>query len=287
MKIVITLETRWWRWMVSTFGVACMLFSLAVAWFWLYWIAPLRHVLDPTWRQMHSPRGYQEELQTHHARTGWLPDMHCEFFSGDHDTCGWLIAHLKPHVSDDCCDGHPRTALALMTNQESTNWPGWWQANKNKTQAAWLRDGFKAYGVEVQLPPSPADALPLLNLLGATTTNETGNLRISWPVSYNAYRWLRDSGFSAVGFALSNRTLHASAQLQRGLLAFESWHKQDAAQEADPLPFAQTDGSSRPLPGLLQPQTRWLVWSLMVFPFVSGVLMLLRVRRHANNPFKT
>ena len=73
----------------------------------------------------------------------------------------------------------------------------------------WIQAGLRNYGVSVHIPPVDDDYEPLLALLGNRSTNATE--KIPWFVRYNAFRWLRDSGFQAIPFAMSNisaQTLH-------------------------------------------------------------------------------
>ena len=65
-------------------------------------------------------------------------------------------------------------------------------------------------------PPKPEQWPVLLAILGNTDTNAA--TKIQGYMRYNAFRFLRDSGFEPVGYALSNST--AAVEIKRGLLQY-------------------------------------------------------------------
>ena len=68
------------------------------------------------------------------------------------------------------------------------------------------------HGVTVHLPPTSDDVEPLLRLLGQQSEDEISERKegesrpevVPEYIQYNAFRWLRDSGFQPLRFAASN-----------------------------------------------------------------------------------
>src|SRR6185312_9749645 len=54
-------------------------------------------------------------------------------------------------------------------------------------------------------------------------------------VQYNAFRWLRDSGFKPMTFARSNVTLVASQDMATALLKYANWQSAFSHAEQDDL----------------------------------------------------
>lgn len=118
-----------------------------------------------------------------------------------------------------------------MANQDVLSSNAWLEANRGRSQEQWLQDGFRAFGVTVQLPPSTNDFIPLLRLLGqrswnslthgSPTTNTPG--AIPTYAKYNAFRWLRDSGFQPGKLVESNAVAMFDKEVVVGLLAYAQW----------------------------------------------------------------
>jgi hypothetical protein len=211
-----------WRTIARIVAFLLLLGSAFVAYFWFYAIAPLRHTLDPSWFRRHSVEAYWTEVRTGIQRYRW----------GHHDPVGlyadanfmsWAMAHMEPGEDiSGCGGGHRDSDFRQIANQDvgesATEWLAWWKKNGSKPQEEWIRDGFTHYGVTVAVPPSDADTTPLLTLLGNMSTNKTD--QIPGFVKYNAFRWLRDSGFNPVAFAVSNLTASTQAEVKTGLLEY-------------------------------------------------------------------
>ena len=107
-----------------------------------------------------------------------------------------------------------------ITNQDMGDradaWLEWWAQNKSKTQEQWIADGFRRSGFEIDVPPRAEHIPKLLAVLGHSRTN--GAISAREGLKYNAFRCLRDSGFDAVAYAISNRT--ASAEIERVLIEY-------------------------------------------------------------------
>lgn len=225
------------RYLLAGFGLVLLLAGALSAYWWHYRQAPMRRLADPDWLAAHSEQERWREEQRDYRRAGNSPDLCFRGdrigYYGDKDWFLWLEERIRDPESFRHC-GCTETALALMANQHATSWPAWIATNRNRAQEEWIRDGFRAHGVMVQLPPAPGDTVPLLRLLGRRTWNvlwggpQGTNAPWAVPshVQYNAFRWLRDSGFDPSGFLASNATLIADSNVVRGLRQFSEWRAQ-------------------------------------------------------------
>jgi hypothetical protein len=263
-------------------GATLILTGLCAAFFWFYWIAPLRHTLDPQWHRRHSQRAYWDEMQKLRHRPGF-PTL---AVTGDGPFGGkewleWRVEHA-PREGELFC-GCATAGMAMMANQEPDgDWRQWWAENGNKSQEQWLQDGFAVHGCQVQLPPSSNDWPGLLQLLGNTSTNEAD--RIPGYVKFNAFRWLRDSGFEPVSYALSGVTDSTSDEIRRGLEDYVRrerwWPSRDAVgllAFADAPETAWLEGEL--LPAILSKRFRVGVYVLVFGAPLLGLLLLVLCAR--------
>jgi hypothetical protein len=264
--------------------------SAALAYGWFYALAPGRHVMDPAWVRQHSAQARWAETQAQVRRGGWWHDTGLEFgLYADKGWAQWIMAHVVPGASMDCMGTpcHSSAAMRDITNQDAGDgadgWLAWWAANGSKPQEEWIRDGFTNCGVTVHLPPEPADTESLLGLLGRAGTNAPE--AVPWHVKYNAYRWLRDSGFSPVGYAVTNLTEHSPGVLRAGLVSYarlgESYPRRDGVGLLN-LGLREEDPSAGlPLPNALRPRFRLAVYALMAAPLLVALGLLRRSRSTA------
>lgn len=282
--------TKYWRAIARVVAVLMIIGAAIVAYLWFYKIAPTRHTLDPAWYRRHSTEAYWAEVRTGIQRFGWGhldpigPYADAEFMS-------WAMSHTRP--DDDisgCVAGHRVGGFRQITNHDlgdsAAEWLAWWQQNEAKSQEEWIRDGFTPYGVTVGIPPSEADTIPLLTLLGNVSTNESD--RIPGFVKYNAFRWLRDSGFNPVAFAISNATESTQTVITAGLLEYfrreRIFPKRDHVGE---LTFGENRDlyADCTLPGMLQPRFKAGVYALVFGLPCLAVAMIawtLKKPRHKN-----
>ncbi len=268
------------------FGIGAFL-----AYWWFYISAPVRHLADRDWLAAHSSRARWEEEQLSYRRSGASPDL-C--FSGDRinyygdkQWLLWLISQITTNTNFRHC-GCTETALSYMTNQESKSWQEWLVTYKDKSQEEWIREGFTKYGVMVHLPPQPEDTELLLKLIGAKTwrTLWGGPQEKLDPeiipdfVQYNAFRWLRDSGFDPVVYATANA---ASANaLAPGLIKYSKWLALfPARDELGILSFGKksSEKHNRPQPKFKDPGFMVLVYTVILGPLLlSGGLLVYSIR---------
>jgi hypothetical protein len=227
-------------------GGILVLAGFVIAYFWFYSLAPMRHLADSKWLETHTEKARWLEEQKDYERMGSSPDL--EFrgdrigYYGDKKWFVWLVNKATTDKGFRVC-GCTETALALMCNQHVDSWEEWMKANRNRTQEEWVRDGFLKYGVTVNLPPDASDVEPLLKLMGRKSWNflsggpQGTNAPDAIPnyVQYNAFRWLRDSGFKPTAFARSNATLVASQDMAISLLKYANWQSAFPYAERDDL----------------------------------------------------
>lgn len=275
-------------------GLLLLGVGLAVAYWWFYKIAPLRHLADPEWLAAHSEAARWAEEQKDYQRLGSSPDLCFRGdrigFYGDKEWFLWLEEQIQDPKFRHC--GCTENVLALMTNQHVTEWGQWTEANRGRSQEEWIRDGFFRHGVKVHLPPQADDTIPLLRLLGrkswdflvGSPEDEEAQNAIPSYVQYNAYRWLRDSGFKPMEFTASNPKLLAESEISQGLLTFAAWRAAYPGRDGlGVLAFGSqtakgTDLNRRPL--IAEP---WLAVAvsafIAVFTIGGGMLFLRVIRR--------
>jgi len=256
-------------------------------------IGPLRHAIDPDWLRRHSTDAYWSEIKISIHRLGWSHDDGWPAgFYGDAEFMNSVMSHT--HADDDissCMAGHRDNAFRMISNhdlgEDAAAWLRWWSENKSKSQVEWIRDGFAVHGVIVNIPPEPSDAEPLLRLLGNTSTNESDQIHDF--LKYNAFRWLRDSDFNPVAFAISNVTDSTEPTVKAGLLEYlereRAYPKRDrvgvlvSAEEVDP--FSDYDL----LPPMADPRFKAAACALLIGLPALGLLLLglsFVKRKHRN-----
>jgi len=211
-------------------GVVLVLAGLTGTYWWFYKVAPVRRTMDPQWVLSHSQLEYWQQVQAGIHRGTWLHD---DGFTvghyGDKAWAEWIINHIRPDVEMEGCSGaplmHSATSMRYITNQDAggnaDGWLDWWQQNGQKSQVQWIAEGFRPYGFVPDVAPKPEQIEALLELLGRPDDDESPD-RLDH-VQYNEFRWLRDSGFEPVAFALSDYT--ASDRLKPGLLEYAKYQR--------------------------------------------------------------
>jgi hypothetical protein len=243
-----------WRHVLLSLGMALICLGVVVGYFWLYRLAPLRRLMDGDWRKSHSLAAIWEEEQKDYRRTSSSPDV---FFRadtighfGDKRWALWLIDNLRNDKTFRFC-GCTDQVLRLMTNQRAGRnrdaWIRWFQEHREETQEQWLQEGFAEHGVMVHLPPSAEDHESLLILLGNRDKDADEKPRIPGELNYNAFRWLRDSGFHWADYMDSHPEWRSSKHLATGLCwyaALDSSYTKE--QGCGLLAFASADSSQWP-----------------------------------------
>jgi hypothetical protein len=205
-------------------GALLVAIGIYAGYWWFYRLAAARRTLDPDWVVSHSQQEFWQEVQKGILRGAWMHDdgYHVGIY-GDKSWAEWIMTRTGPDTDMGCFGTytHSATAMRYLTNhdagEEAKDWLTWWEKNKNKSQTEWVRDGFKQYGVAVDLEPTTEQTKQLLELLSKLETDEEN--AIPAYVRYNAFRWLRDSGFQPVACVVSQEDL--SAQQAAGMLQYE------------------------------------------------------------------
>ena len=179
-------------------------------------------------------------------------------------------------------------ALTLMTNQHVPSWEDWTTANRDRSQEEWIKDGFLKYSIEVHLPPQSDDAVPLLRLLGRKTWHflwsgpqgEKAPEAVPSYIQYNAFRWLRDSGFNPHQFAAEHSAQAAEPDILEGLLQFYRWRNAYSGREGlGVLAFGkESDTSLPPAPLATSPWFAAGVFAFITISIAMGFALLFRVR---------
>jgi hypothetical protein len=218
-------------------GIFLLVVSVSISFFWFYWLAPIRHLHDSDWVKNHSMRQIWIEEQKQIHRTGVDHDSSISIGRfGDKAWAEWVIHRLNSSKQEEMvsCGNWPYhldSAICDMTNQEMTNtiaWLDWWEKNKNKTQADWVREGFVQNGIILQQPLTTNNIITLLKLaypstnFTATTNKLSGEL--SSALRYNALRWLRDSGFRPNALFLKDAPDQNKDDLARALIRYAQWY---------------------------------------------------------------
>ncbi len=247
MKIV----KKHWPVLTAVLGVALLAVGMCASYWWYYRVAPYRKMYDPDWCREHSTLAYWEAFRSCYDRHEWPHDAVSIGKAGDKGFMATLIARIRPGDGISECDfGHVAHLFPYITNQdvgdESSAWLAWWKTNQTKSQVDWIRDGFAARGISVTTQLQGVVIVPLLEIIGNTDTNQA--TRIPPFLKYNAFRWLRDSGFEPVLYAVSNLTAATDVQTKNGLIAYAKWERTNPRRDAiGVLSFGQ----------LIDPWTGW------------------------------
>lgn len=273
-------------------GIALVLGGLWGAYYWFYKLGPIRHTCDPQWASTHSAAEHWAETQKSLRRGMWFHDDAWTIGAyGDKAWMEWVLKRVKPGTTLDGCLGgdppHADLALTDISNQDAgpkvDDWLAWWQKNKTKSQEEWIQDGFKMRGFIMDAPPKPEQRPVLLEILGNTETNAA--TKIQGYMRYNAFRFLRDSGFEPVGYALSNST--ASVEIKHGLLQYAKRQRScPSALGLGILTFGKQGANWRDLarPLMLSLQFQVIAYSLIFVPLLLGGGLIIQSFRKKKCP---
>ena len=282
------------RIILSALGSLLILGGLSVSYWWYFVMAPVRRSLDPEWINSHSPQDYWQEVQSGIRRGTWNHDDGFTVgYYGDESWARWIMARVKPGDNMGCAYSlhHSATAMRYITNhdagEDADGWLGWWRVNQDKTQIDWIADGFRQRGLNVDGLPKPAEIEALLTLLGQPNTS--GNKEDF--LKYNAFRWLRDSGFEPVEYVLSGSEL--SDEVKSGLREYANLEGRfPHAGRLGNLAVAPGDSSSAEdfsPPAILTRRFQTTIGAMTWVPVVLGVVLMClsllgAARRKAPSP---
>jgi hypothetical protein len=216
----------WRRRVLLLLGVALVGVGVVGGYCWFYRLAPTRRLWNPDWLRTHSAAAIWAEEQKGYRRNDDSPDMFFRGdmlgYNGDKDWTIWLVGSLKKKDFRFC--GCTQATLSLLTNQRIDEnedaWIAWLEKHKNESQEQWIQQGFAEYGVKVLMPPVADDAAALLPLLGDGEKDAKGESKVPSWLKYNAFRWLRDSGFKWPEYVAAHPDWRASEKSAVGVCLY-------------------------------------------------------------------
>lgn len=263
-------------------GIVLLGTGMFTGYWWFYKLAPGRRTVDPAWYAAHSQRAYWHEQQKKIYRGMWFHDDGLTIgLYADKSMAQWIMEHVKPGGGMGCWGDklcHSANAMREITNQDvgdrTDAWLAWWETNKAKTQEEWIKDGFRQWGVDIDAPPAPPQIPILLTQLGHSKTNAP--TAVPWHIKFNAFRFLRDSGFEPVGFAISNQNL--SADVAAGLLKYAQMVRSlPAESEIGILAFGKKDQKlgHEHLHPMVMTRFQVIAYALVFGPLLLGAGLLM------------
>jgi hypothetical protein len=270
-------------------GTLFLVIAVAVAWVDLYWLAPARKLADSRWLQEHSEHAHWIELQKLLTRRS--PYIPHEAFTvmgrwGDKANVAWFMAEFRAGRDyGECSEGHLSAALPEITNQgydfDSVAWLGWWTTNQHKSQLEWIQDGFRQQGILVEAPLTSDNKTDLLKLLGqpAPSHGPISTNRVRPHLKFNAFRWLRDAGFTTPQIAtnLSGYGINDRESLTAGLLKYATFWGVYADNSLK-LPIT---GQIEAAPVYETSWRTWITYLIVVTLTISGMGLW---RKRSNKP---
>ncbi|MGH8247490.1 MAG: hypothetical protein ACREUU_13785 [Gammaproteobacteria bacterium] len=256
-----------------------------IAYWWHYTLAPVRRTLDGEWVASHSQQDYWHEVQKGIRRGTWNHDDGFTVgFYGDESWARWIMARVKPGDRMGCLGTrlhHSATSMRYITNQDAgedaDGWLTWWKLNQSTDQRQWIADGFAQRGIALEFPPTAQQTEALLKLLGSSAEAAPEH------VKYNAFRWLRESGFEPVDYMLSDK--HSAVRHETGLREYAHYEERfPRATKLGILPLGRPgEEGDYSTPAMLAPHFQTAVHAAIWIPFVIGLcLMAWSLRRKTN-----
>ena len=288
-----------------TLRILCIiLISIGVAAFCAlqFWLIPICERNDPMLHKNFSKTGYWEYIQNHVRLYGWTHDDCFPVGNyGDKKWAKWIVDKAAQGEKLSGCvwgGNHKDSALQHITNQDPTNgkdcdenkkWVEWWAANKNKNQLQWIQDGFLKYGVKVSSPAKKGEYKSLLKLLGSKKKVKNEYELAIFPdyIRYNAFRWLRDSGFNPLDYALKVVNKNSSKEEINGLYEYQQQYKLTPHEDCVGLlpllcenkTYYPYDYYGESRPRFYDPKVKLIVYSIIFLPIIIGILLLWSTRK--------
>ena len=123
-------------------------------------------------------------------------------------------------------------------------------------------------------------------MLGNNQTNVVE--KIPGFAKYNAFRWLRDSGFEPISYALTNVTVGTSAQVRAGLLSYGKRYRGSPREDNVGI-LALTVQKPEPDLGfsyapLVNPALQVTVHAIIILSLLGGLALLIASRSCSGRP---
>lgn len=303
MEMAATHRNRVGGWVAIASGIFLCLASTASACLtWFVLIPFLRGSGPPEFSPHLSHLGLWEQSQIPLKLGIWAHDH--GFIVGDYGGGEWVEGLVASMVSGEgigCAGGHREEALERITNHSPPEgaglgafWSGWWSDARGQTQAEWIRRGFEKDGIRIALPPEKDDWPALLRVLGdrvdgsatesGSSSDNEDSFRHPRRARYNAYRWLRDSGFDPLIHVLE-REGRPEASERVGLLAYREFENDFRTGVPGRLDFAPSDDRGKGMPAslrpaILHPKARAILALVILGAFFAGAGLLRWGWRH-------
>ena len=273
---------------VLGFGLAIMV--------WAILIPTLRATLPPAMTPSLSPEGRWKDAKRALRWGGWIHDSGFVVgWFGDESWVEGLVESMEDGSGYGCDGGHREAALEMITNRTMPPeadpgqfWSAWWEGHQHLSQEEWIREGFESVGISLRDPPGSEseNAMQLLTVLGKVNESFEGSGRpepesylgdFDFPeaLRYNAYRWLRDSGFDPVDWLLEEgRALDHNQE--RGLREFRRVEEEFGAVIPGRLEFAPADswGADMPMPKILETGPQVVLSLAVALAMGAGVCLV-------------
>ena len=273
-------------------GIILIIIGVGISCCWYFWLLPMAQRYDPLWHDQFTKKAYWDYIQNYIHRYGWTHDDFEPVGNyGDKNWAKWIMDKAAAGAElDDCGNvGHKDSALRYITNQDpvsskKTNcekaWLEWWAQNKNKSQLEWIQKGFESYNVKVSMAPSKKEQEALLILLGNTRKNKDKiHDMIPNYVKYNAFRWLRDSGFNPVDYAIKNVNKSTSKDVIKGLYEYQKLYEiYPKGDYVGIIPFSDNERDNYddyPRPNYSKLGVKIIIYCIMILPIVLGIFSLV------------
>jgi hypothetical protein len=287
-------------------GVSLLVLGCLTCTLWFYILTPAINIHDPEWIAKHSEKGCWEEerklFQWNSVRT-YFYHWPCHHVGSsryyDYANRDDILQYYDlNHPVKLCC---AQAAMSCPTNWKfgtREEWDAWMKVHRDESQEEWIKSGFEKHGVIVHLPPQQEDIEPLLILLGrsvsnsaqtdkdgenAHTQNDSGETTSTpYYVEYNAFRWLRDSRFSPVEYALDNPKAANNELIRKGLEKFEKlygYYPREAGMGILSFGESKYARDMMMIPYMATPRMKFLWTTLALLPLLLGIPLLIFTRK--------
>lgn len=263
---------------------------------WWGWLRPLARGKFAFEQPLWSLAGAWEQKEKALLAGHWTHDD--GFRVGEFGGKDWVerLIHEAAEGRDleGCGNSHKDGSLIQITNQQPPDKPGmsieqwwqdWWRDHQHQSQEEWVQEGFAKMGYPIKLPADRSDWKVLLTILGASAgPDQSGGVAPlhSRSFQYNAFRWLRDTGFEPVKYVLEHPEIPSDMEVTEGILAYQklqSAFTQKWLPGRLPLSKFEDDedasGMLRMLPPLAQPQIQGQVDAVSIAILGVSLLILL------------
>jgi hypothetical protein len=292
-------------WCVS---VACLGAGAWGLWFEVTKLGPFRSDLQANdYRARRELRAWQATRKRFHKGFQSHEDFEWVGSRGSTEEVRVAIRLLPAEGKIEGCLGsvrpHWAEMLRRLTGQDAgpnaEDWHRWWDANKDKTQADWIRDAFLPLGIDPERKPSADEVQSLLRLIGLhhhlrRSRSFSHGVHISEGIAFNAMRILRDYDVDPTTVSLEDGSRPETRFIVRGLTHYARFQAQHGLNPGVGVVFdifaSQSVEDDFPEPFPIEMQ-RWFPWAWLGG---SGAIMLVggwlswklwRTRRPASDGF--